>query len=136
MTKLTRLALASVFAAGLLGTAASAQDRGHEIEGDITKDEMMAKAEERFLKSDADGDGQITLEEIQAKVEGRAGKHAERHFSRQDEDGDGAITWAETRARVEARFDKMDTNSDGVLSEEEREAARDAMRERRGKRRG
>jgi hypothetical protein len=46
----------------------------------------------------------------------------------------GDITKADFLKRMESRFDQMDTNKDGVLSEAERKAAHDMMRERREQR--
>jgi hypothetical protein len=46
----------------------------------------------------------------------------------------GDITKADFLKRMEGRFDQMDTNKDGVLSEAERKAAHDMMRERREQR--
>lgn len=47
---------------------------------------------------------------------------------RADANGDGVITRAETIAEAQARFDAMDTNKDGKVTPEERDAAREAMR--------
>lgn len=47
-----------------------------------------------------------------------------------DANGDGVITHAEAIADAEARFAAMDTNKDGRITPDEREAAREAMRAR------
>jgi hypothetical protein len=52
---------------------------------------------------------------------------------RLDANHDGVITRAEMIAEAEARFAVMDTNKDGKVTPEERDAAREAMRaQRRG----
>lgn len=50
-----------------------------------------------------------------------------RGMLRADANGDGTITRAEYVAQTEARIAAMDTNKDGVISPEERAAARQAM---------
>ncbi|WP_249340459.1 hypothetical protein [Sphingomonas sp. 2SG] len=51
---------------------------------------------------------------------------------RLDANHDGVITRAEMIAEAEARFAAMDTNKDGKVTPEERDAAREAMRAQRG----
>lgn len=53
-----------------------------------------------------------------------------------DSNGDGVVTRAEVVAEAEARFAAMDSNKDGKVTPEEREAARAAMRGGRGGGRG
>jgi hypothetical protein len=53
-----------------------------------------------------------------------------------DSNGDKIVTRAEFDAAVEARFARADTDGSGVITAEEREAAKAAMKERRGERRG
>ena len=47
-----------------------------------------------------------------------------------DTDGDGQVTISEFQAGVENRFTAADTNADGFLSDDERQAAREARRTR------
>jgi len=51
---------------------------------------------------------------------------------RLDANHDGVITRAEMIAEADARFAAMDTNKDGKVTPEERDATRQAMRARRG----
>lgn len=79
--------------------------------------------ERMFAMIDADGDGKITKEEMQAAPQ--------RRFEAADTDGDGKLTAAEltearmeqARRRIEAKVQKMlkamDKDGDGVLSAEE-----------------
>ena len=53
-------------------------------------------------------------------------------MARIDLDGDGRITAAEFAAPAMQRFDKMDANSDGIVTPDERKAARAARRAARG----
>lgn len=52
---------------------------------------------------------------------------AARGMMQADANGDGTITRAEYVAQTEARIAAMDTNKDGVITPEERAAARQAM---------
>ncbi|HID67440.1 MAG TPA: calcium-binding protein [Roseibacterium sp.] len=78
-----------------------------------------------FEELDADGNGAVTLEEMQAARGAR--------FARTDADGDGALSrdemLAQALGRVETRVDRMlelgDTDGDGQLTMAEMEAARE-----------
>lgn len=89
----------------------------------LTRDEVVRHVREMFARLDANKDGYVTREEMQAfhrrfadmggGIHGRVEEH-------------GAIM--ADRARM---FDRMDTNHDGVISRQEFMAARPLMRERR-----
>ena len=57
-------------------------------------------------------------------------------LSQADTDKDGTVTKAELLADVDARFARIDTNHDGKISPEEREAGFAAMRAKMGEGRG
>jgi Ca2+-binding EF-hand superfamily protein len=59
-----------------------------------------------------------------------AGPGADRAFQRLDADADGTVTTAEVVAHKTALFTEADANADGLLNAEEREAMRNAVRER------
>lgn len=81
-----------------------------------------------FSELDADGNGAVSLEEMQAAGANR--------FARADADGDGALSrdelLAQHQARAEARVDRMleraDADGDGLLTQAEMEEAREGRR--------
>ncbi len=81
-----------------------------------------------FEEVDLNGDGAVTLEELQGAGEAR--------FANADTDGDGVLSRDELIAgaaeRFEARIDRMieraDSDGDGAISQEEMAEARDGRR--------
>ena len=64
------------------------------------------------------------------KAERRAAK-----FAKADANGDGTISVDEFQAgKIEKHFERLDTDSDGLITEAEREAAKATRGGRRGKR--
>lgn len=123
MRKLLILGVAAATIAA--GGAALAGDRGgHRWEsldadgdGEVTLSEMDARQQEMFTAADADGNGAISEEEMKAFHRGkRAGRHA-KYLG--DANGDGVVSRAEYDAHAASRFDKLDADGDGMLSDEE-----------------
>ncbi len=152
MKKLTIAALITLSAGTLAYTAMAdnhGEKRGPMLEavdanqdGDISKDEVAAHRAERFVSSDANGDGVVSLEEFEAfataERERRQEERRARHFARLDANSDGVISADEHAAadsRADRMFERLDTDGDGVITEAEREAAKAKMKDRRGKRR-
>lgn len=100
------IALALAFVGSLAGGAAAAQGNTGGMMNDGKRGGMMGPA--RF---DANGDGEVTLEEFNAG-------HANM-FEKMDTNGDGMISLDEFNAAHEKMFEMMDTNGDGVLSGDE-----------------
>lgn len=86
-----------------------------------------------FEEADANGDGALSLAELQAAADGSG------QFGRADADGDGAITRAEmlagmaaeAEARADRFFQSFDGNGDGSVTEAEIAEARAAREEER-----
>jgi hypothetical protein len=98
-------------------------------DGVITLNELDSKQSEFFAEADSDGDGALSKEEMKAHHQKkRAGKMAQ-HLG--DENGDGVVDRSEYDAAADVRFDKLDADGNGVISEEELAAGR---RTPRGKR--
>ncbi|MEQ8294227.1 MAG: EF-hand domain-containing protein [Roseovarius sp.] len=145
------LSAAILAAAATQGLAASDDsDKGHhgkrpsfeelDANGDgvVSREEMQARMQARFDEADADGDGRITREEMSARMEARASERRERFlnrmFERQDADADGALTLEEMRGdRADRMFAKVDQDGDGNVSREEFDAMKERMHKRHGK---
>ena len=121
--------------------------------------EMQAK---RFAALDANKDGSVSKAEWDQHGADRAAKRAEKRadagtaggekrrdgmrghhgkrgghggmggWMKSDTNGDKAISQAEFQTAALARFDRMDANKDGQVTAEERQAARQMMRGKRG----
>lgn len=93
-------------------------------DGTISRAEFMARADQRFAKLDANGDGQLSGDELG----GRGGNR----LMAADTNKDGKISKAEYMAQAAERFAKLDANGDGKISPDEMKAAMERMREARG----
>ena len=69
--------------------------------------------EERFAKLDADGSGEVTLEEFTAMLEKRIAAMKERRGDKERPDGN------RTPPPPEKIFERLDANGDGVLTQDE-----------------
>jgi Ca2+-binding EF-hand superfamily protein len=110
-------------------------------DGKISREEHAAGARTMFGKMDANADGIVTADEMNAsRPEQKSSKL--RFWQKKDKDemsdaekiavidtnGDGKISRAEHEAGSEKMFTKMDTNDDGFLSKEEFEAGHEMMK--------
>jgi hypothetical protein len=153
------LASASFLAVAMVGPTAAqtAPVPQGDADGAITREQAMAQADARFDRMDANKDGKLTPDEM--RPHGRMGGpdappppaadgaappppspaavgrgFGDRMFARLDTNGDGVVDRDEFRAQAARRFDRMDTNKDGKVDAAERQAARDAMEQMRGRR--
>ena len=106
-------------------------------DGNISLEEINAERTERFSSADANGDGGLTLEEFtaarEAEREERRAERMTKHFERLDADGDGVVTMAEQDAFAEERTERMFSRIDSNDDGVISEAEREAVK---GARRG
>ena len=116
----------------LLAAPAFAQDqdsRGGFRNANQTKTEAEQRAAAAFSMLDANHDGVVTKDELDAaakmtEANPRMTERVVRMFTEADANHDGKLTAAESTARADQAFDAADTDHDGVLTPEERQAAR------------
>lgn len=94
-----------------------------------SKEEAEQRAQMVFEQLDANHDGVVTQDEVDAftKLTGnnpRIVARVTRLFAEADANHDGKVSAAEAKTRADAAFDAADTNHDGILSPEERQASR------------
>lgn len=117
----------------------AAKDKNKD--GKLTADEVPRMPAEVFKKIDANSDGGLTAEEMkeawkarhEAKRGGEAGNKSREHGGKMahvDTDGDGKISKTEAAALGQKMFARMDSNSDGVITQDELKAARPKHGER------
>lgn len=104
---LSGLALVAAAGAALAAAtpqqAAQAERRAPREHAPVTRDQFVAQRVDRLRAADANGDGQVTAEELQAAGAARRAEHADARFTRLDADSDGAISRAEFDASAERR---------------------------------
>jgi|SRR5690606_25039648 len=138
MSKTVKLATAFLAFATLTGGAVLAQgmhgdrpDRGDRPEmhldrmdtddsGDLSFEEFSNALGGVVTTADANGDGQVTVEELaEAILHQRAERQARRMIERFDVDGDGVLSLAEYEKQQQKHFALLDRNDDGVIQREE-----------------
>lgn len=94
-------------------------DANHD--GVVSKDEFMAAAAAKFAQFDTAGDGKVTAAEIETspKTQDRAVRGAERFVRHMDTNGDGVVSQDEYVAAAKARFARLDRNGDGYIDADE-----------------
>ena len=107
-------------------------------DGKISAEEHQAGAKKMFEKMDANKDGKVTAAEMDAAHAEIAGKADKAHMKSPmmssaekikvlDTDHDGVLSEEEHVAGARMMFDKMDTDKDGFLTKAEMEAGHAKM---------
>lgn len=96
-------------------------------DGNITREEFLARPTAMFDRIDANHDGVIQASERPERPE--RGERGERRAERPDRpnpdaDGNGTFSRAEFMAMGAGMFDRLDANHDGRVTQEEAQAAR------------
>jgi hypothetical protein len=118
-------ALGAAIAAVLIGGAALAgpgkfSKADRDGDGRVSVEEIDDRHREFLSTADADKDGFITEEEMQVLRESRRAEMKEKLFP--DADKNGYVDRREFEEAARARFAELDKNGDGRLSEEEARA--------------
>ena len=115
-------AVAIIVAASLVTAGGSAMAFGGHKKGDD-------RGQMRFEQLDTNKDGKLSLEEMQAEAQKKAGARAADMFERQDANNDGFLTTDELPKprRADKMFDRIDADGNGSLSEQEFANAKDNM---------
>lgn len=113
-----------------------------DADGKLTQAELDAHKAARFAKSDTNGDGMLSAEEMMNSAKANEGKRMQRRatkmIERMDADKDGMISAAEMQAmpRGKDMFKRMDANSDGAITAEEFAAGKGGYGRHHGKGQG
>lgn len=103
-------------------------------DGVLTQDELQAQGAARFAAVDANGDGLLSAEEIAAQADRDISDRVAKMIEKRDANGDGLLSQEEMQPnedRAARFFERMDENGDGGISQEEFEA-----KKKHGKRKG
>lgn len=106
-------------AAALVLTAADVQakPRGERMDfatldansdGQLSMEELQAQGQARFAAADTDGNGSLSAEELTAASEGRRANRIERMMERLDANEDGELSQEELAAAREGRGDRAE----------------------------
>lgn len=90
-------------------------------DGNITRDEFLARPIAHFERLDANNDGVISADE---RPQRRARADGESRRARMDANGDGQISQSEFAAMGASMFERLDANNDGRVTREEAQAVR------------
>lgn len=108
----------------------------HFTEKDTNKDGVLERSEvqhmpdEMFNRLDTDHNGSLSAAEMQAMAEMKHGKGP--HHEHGDMDMDKTMTKADAIAKADERFQKVDTNGDGKVTQDEWKAHHEEMAKHHG----
>ncbi|MDR3389308.1 MAG: EF-hand domain-containing protein [Rudaea sp.] len=94
-------------------------DTNHD--GVVSIDEYLAAATAMYQKLDSQGTGKLTAQELASSPQAlkRDERRAQHEIKRLDTNGDGVVTQDEYLAAARIRFGKLDKNADGFIDADE-----------------
>lgn len=98
-------------------------------DGQLTKEEMEAHRTKQFTEADTNGDGKLSVEEMQAAAQKKTNERLTKMFERQDANKDGFLSDDELPkpSRAGKMFDRIDADNSGTISEQEYADAKERM---------
>lgn len=141
------IGLIAATAIAVAGTAALARGDRHgppaafeeldiNADGSITQEEMQTARAMKMASVDTDGDGFLSLEELEAGASERAKSRAGKMMERLDTNEDAKLSTEELEkpGRGDRRFQRADADGDGAITKAEYDAASAKMKKRHGHR--
>lgn len=92
------------------------EDADANNDGKLTQEEIDAYRDARFAEFDSDGNGELSLEEFQALHQEITQPMTVRAFQMHDPDGNAAITKDEFASRTQGLVSRLDRDGDGALT--------------------
>ncbi|EEE36257.1 EF hand domain protein [Rhodobacteraceae bacterium KLH11] len=128
----------AIVIAAIAVTATSAAAKGprptfEELDADgngqVTQEEVAAHRLQKFTQADANGDGQLSVEEMQAAAQAKANARVTKMFEKHDANADGLLSEDELPKprRASKMFERIDADGNGSISEQEYADAKDRM---------
>ncbi len=96
------------------------QDADVNKDGAITLDEALAAADRRFVHADRNKDGSVDKADFDALRKEMVDYSVKRFIHHYGADKDGKVTREQFAQKSQERFARMDLNSDGTISRDER----------------
>ncbi|MCF6273020.1 MAG: hypothetical protein L3J37_07490 [Rhodobacteraceae bacterium] len=102
-------------------------------DGNLTLEEMQQKSEARFAELDTNDDGELGKAELLTQAMNRAGETITRMLENKDKDGNGTLSLEEMSPRdLGPIFERLDRDGSGDISLEEWETAKKGPKNNRG----
>lgn len=94
--------------------------------GEITLEELQNRSKDRFSETDTNQDGMLSAAELEAHAQKKTSERVAMMIERHDTDGDSLLTIEEMpgSGRGEAMFARVDLDDDGIITQEEFEQAK------------
>jgi Ca2+-binding EF-hand superfamily protein len=107
--------------------------------GQLTLEEVQTAPQARFAQADTNGDGQLDKDELIARAQADIADRVAKMIEKRDENGDGVLSAEELAPKragkgAERMFKRVDANDDGVVTQEEFDTAMQKRGERGGPR--
>ncbi|WP_120495756.1 EF-hand domain-containing protein [Kiloniella sp. EL199] len=88
-------------------------------DGQITQQEIANAQATKFSQADLNNDGSISLTEMQEAITKHIAERTKRKFDKMDADNSGGITAEEFNSRINKMVEHLDRNNDGIITQDE-----------------